>query len=144
MHNSGNCSGQGIENLESGFWFTRNNLVIVSKSLESNSPIPSENETNRMNNLYDPLSLQNRLTLLNQKMIYWALYLLVCLSLGIMKRCIESNMNSMRENPTNIKLRIIWHWSDVFRANTNNKNDQLLNYLYILGIDPWIFHTFPM
>lgn len=56
-------------------------------------------------------------------MIYWVFYFLVCLFLGIMKRCIESNMNSMRENLINIKLRIIWYWSDVFRVNINNKND---------------------
>lgn len=47
MNNSENSNGRDSENLESDFWYFKNKLVILSKSLENNSPKSSE-ERNRI------------------------------------------------------------------------------------------------
>lgn len=41
--NSGNSNGKWTENVKSDFWYLKNKLVILGKSLETSSPIPSEN-----------------------------------------------------------------------------------------------------
>lgn len=42
-NSSGNSNGKWTENMKSGFWYLKNKLVILGKSLKTSSPISSEN-----------------------------------------------------------------------------------------------------